>query len=120
MTKLNETPENLDRADIEARQLSRLRQVLAASMSSNRFWQQRFADAGLSATDLAQISSLDELQQLPTTSKTDLTQDQKAEPPYGTNLTFVGSDFPNRRINSRRSTVLSLLVWPVHWLLGGL
>ena len=111
MTKLNETPENLDRADIEARQLSRLRQVLAASMSSNRFWQQRFADAGLSATDLAQISSLDELQQLPTTSKTDLTQDQKAEPPYGTNLTFGRNSYS--RLHQTSGTTTGT---PMRWL----
>jgi phenylacetate-CoA ligase len=111
MTETNEQPERLDRAGIEARQWAKLQQVLQAAMASNRFWQRRLTDAGLTALDVGAIDSLDALRNLPTTSKADLVEDQNAEPPYGTNLTFDRSGYS--RLHQTSGTTTGA---PMRWL----
>ena len=66
------------------RQLERLRALLAALESANRFYAPRLAAAGVSAAlgDLAEFSA-----RMPFTTKADLVADQAAHPPFGSNLT---------------------------------
>ncbi len=67
-----------------ARQLERLRGVLAAIETANRFYAPRLAAAGVSAAlgSLAEFSA-----RMPFTTKADLVADQAANPPFGSNLT---------------------------------
>jgi phenylacetate-CoA ligase len=71
-----------DRCALETAQLRRVRQLLAEILPRNRFYARKFA--GLD-TDLR---TLDDLARLPFTTKADLSDDQAAAPPFGTNLTY--------------------------------
>ena len=74
----------ISRAEIEAAQLDRLRTLIAALRTSNPFYRPILEDTGLddSVADLAAFSS-----RCPFTTKQQITEDQRANPPYGTNLT---------------------------------
>jgi phenylacetate-CoA ligase len=54
--------------------------------SGNRFVKRAWANAGLRAA--ADLRSWDDFSRLPFTSKADLVEDQAANPPFGSNLTF--------------------------------
>jgi phenylacetate-CoA ligase len=83
---MTQTPlERLPRAEIEARQLELLQNLLVAIEGNNRFWTSKYADTGV---DLRAITSLDDFRRLPFSTKQELVDDQNAHPPYGTNLTF--------------------------------
>ncbi len=70
------------RAEIEADQLSKLRALLAAIVPANRFYSGKLA--GLDV-----VASLDDFaRRVPFTSKHELTADQAAFPPFGSNLTY--------------------------------
>jgi phenylacetate-CoA ligase len=70
------------RPAIAAEQLAQLRRLLAAILPANRFYRQK-----LSGLD-ARLSSLDDFRRFPFTTKAELSADQRAFPPYGTNLTY--------------------------------
>lgn len=73
-----------DRAAIEDGQLARLRAMLGALVPENRFYTRKLAASGS-----AGLSSLDEFTaRVPFTFKQELVDDQRACPPYGTNLTY--------------------------------
>ena len=70
---------------IASAQLRQLRELLISVTRSNRFYQRKLAAAGVDAT----VASLKEFsEKFPFTSKQEIAEDQKASPPYGTNLTF--------------------------------
>ena len=71
------------RAEIEKEQFKRLRRMLQSVLASNQFYRKKLLQQGL--TD---AGSLDELAQLPFTTKRELVEDQSNYPPYGTDLTF--------------------------------
>jgi phenylacetate-CoA ligase len=74
-----------DRAAIAAAQLAQLRRLLGALVPANPFYARKFSRAGTAAT----VASLDEFAgRFPFTTKPELADDQRALPPYGTNLTF--------------------------------
>jgi phenylacetate-CoA ligase len=77
-------PPQPDREQLQRHQAERLRQLVAAVIPGNRFWSQKFADAGCRPEDLQAPA---DLTRLPTTQKKELLEDQQATPPYGTNLT---------------------------------
>jgi phenylacetate-CoA ligase len=73
-----------DRRTIESDQCRALRAMLEAMVPSNRFYTRRLAGVGAGA-----ISSLEEFfHRVPFTFKQELVEDQRACPPYGTNLTY--------------------------------
>jgi len=73
------------RPAIVSSQLEQLRRLLAALVPANSFYTQKFSLARVTAT----IASLDEFsEKFPFTTKQELAEDQRARPPYGTNLTF--------------------------------
>src|SRR5947209_1554647 len=80
--------ESATRAEIAAHQLARLQDGLARVLSSNRFYQTKLSDLDLNA-----LRSLDDLAQLPFTTKQELMEDQTAHPLFGTNLTYPLSDY---------------------------
>ena len=73
------------RSAIVASQLGQLRALLAALVPANAFYTQKFSRAGA----IAAVASLEEFaQKYPFTTKQEIADDQRARPPYGTNLTF--------------------------------
>lgn len=78
-------PENLGREELRERQWKRLRRLLHEIVPKNKFWTNKFKSAGV---DVAEICSLDDVHQLPLTTKQELVADQDANPPYGTNMTY--------------------------------
>ena len=70
------------RADLEAEQLAKLRSLLNAIVPANAFYSAKLRNCG-------EITSLEDFTRLvPCTTKTELVEDQKSHPPYGSNLTF--------------------------------
>ncbi len=67
-------------------QLHRLREMLASVLETNTFYQQKLTNAGI--TQPNDVQTLSDYQQLPFTTKAELSADQVLHPPYGTNLTF--------------------------------
>jgi len=68
---------------IEQHQGQRLRRMLQVVLPTNRFYQEKFGQQGLS-----DVASLEVLKDLPFTTKSELVQDQADHPPYGSGLTF--------------------------------
>ena len=70
------------RAALEAEQIAKLRALLTAIVPANAFYTAKLRDFG-------EITSLEDFTRLvPCTTKIELIEDQKAHPPYGSNLTF--------------------------------
>jgi phenylacetate-CoA ligase len=73
------------RNELESHQLERLRELLERLVPANRFYADRLTAAGLDSA----VKSLEEFRQrMPFTDKEALVEDQRQNPPYGTNLTF--------------------------------
>ena len=78
-------PTFTDRADLEAQQLGRLRDLLQRLVPDNPFWTPRLRAAGLDHG----VESLEHFRDaLPLLTKQELADDQGQRPPYGTNFTF--------------------------------
>jgi phenylacetate-CoA ligase len=73
------------RAAIEANQLEQLRSLVAELFPGNRFYSRKLQAAGVTF-DLASLEDFSA--RFPFTTKTELAEDQRAEPPFGTNLTY--------------------------------
>src|SRR6266849_507359 len=66
------------------RQWAQLRELLSAILPANRFYA-----AKLQPATVSRLASMKEFcEQVPCTTKAELAADQKAHPPYGTNLTY--------------------------------
>ncbi len=74
-----------DRSALSALQCERLNTLLRSLCESNSFYAPRIQSAGL-AGGLSDLSVF--FERFPFTTKAEIAQDQKAHPPYGTNLTF--------------------------------
>ena len=72
----------IHREEIEKRQTERLRRMLASVLRTNEFYRRKFAQA-----DAEGIESLAQMQKLPFTRKSELVEDQKQHPPFGSDLT---------------------------------
>jgi phenylacetate-CoA ligase len=72
------------RKAIEQEQFKRLRQMFQAILSANEFYGRKFARMGLQ-----QLNSLEQLRNLPFTTKSELVEDQQNHPPFGSDLTFA-------------------------------
>jgi phenylacetate-CoA ligase len=97
-----------DRDAIRRRQLRRLRTVLAAVATGNRFYATKFAAAGF--IPLA-VRTWDDYRRLPFTTKTELASDQLAHPPYGSNLSE-----PVRKYTRLHQTSGTSTGQPLRWL----
>jgi phenylacetate-CoA ligase len=83
------TLETLDIARLREHQWRRLRALIEAIYGSpgNAFWRAAWARGGVRAA--GDLTSWDDFQRLPCSSKRDLVDDQAAHPPFGTNLTYA-------------------------------
>src|SRR5438067_1102619 len=77
--------ETRTRSAEEAAQGERLRALLAEVLPGNAFYARKFAEAGLTA---AAVRDLSDLARLPFTTKAELCAEQEAHPPYGRILTY--------------------------------
>ena len=73
------------RAEIEAGQLEQLRSLLAELFPANKFYSRKLDDAGITF-DVASLADFSA--RFPVTTKEELLADQRASPPFGTNLTY--------------------------------
>jgi phenylacetate-CoA ligase len=93
-------------SEIEAEQLSRLKSLLAVLAASNPFYSPRLRDAGLGP----ELRGLEEFfDRMPFTRKRDLIEDQRAIPPYGSNLTYPIERYS--RLTQTSSTTGKALHW---------
>lgn len=76
---------HLPRAEISACQLEQLRSLVAELFPGNKFYSQKFNAAGITF-DIASLE--DYSRRFPFTTKSELLEDQRAHPPFGTNLTY--------------------------------
>jgi phenylacetate-CoA ligase len=71
------------RQELERLQVSRLRQLLTELLPANEFYRSKFSQAKSTGVD-----SLSSLRELPFTTKSELVEDQRQHPPFGSDLTF--------------------------------
>src|SRR5579862_9019911 len=76
---------HLSRADIAACQLEQLRTLVAQLFPGNKFYSQKYNAAGITF-DVASLEDFS--RRFPFTTKSELVEDQRAHPPFGTNLTY--------------------------------
>jgi phenylacetate-CoA ligase len=93
-----------NRRSVEAVQLKKLRQALHVILASNEFYRKKVSTRGLS-----EIDSLEELQRLPFTTKSELVEDQEGHPPFGTDLTFPPEKYI--RIHQTSGTTGKPMYW---------
>ena len=94
-----------ERDEMEAGRLRKLRELLAAVRAGNPFYSAKLAGLDLDISSLAEFSS-----RIPFTRKQELTADQQANPPFGSNLTY-----PLNRYN-RFSQTSATTGKPMRWL----
>lgn len=73
------------RAAISASQLEQLRTLVAELFPGNKFYSQKFNAAGVTF-DIASLEDFSS--RFPFTTKSELVEDQRVHPPFGTNLTY--------------------------------
>src|SRR5579863_890628 len=113
MSHSHNLPTPQSRQALEQHQSARLALLLNEVLPHNRFWRNKFAAAGVSASE---IHSLADLQKLPLTTKAELLADQVAHPPYGSNLTFAVQSYS--RLHQTSGTTGTPLRWldtPQSW-----
>ncbi|MCZ6633854.1 MAG: phenylacetate--CoA ligase family protein [bacterium] len=104
MSSENET---LDRGALEGLQLQKLQEILALVLKQNPFYQQKLRAAGIHQPE--DVQTLADYRRLPFTTKAELSADQDAHRPYGTNLTFPLEHFI--RIHQTSGTTGKPLRW---------
>lgn len=72
----------MDRPTLEAMQLAKLRAMLSEVLPRNPFQARKLG------VSVPRLESMADLRALPLTTKQELVEDQRANPPYGTNLTY--------------------------------
>ncbi|WP_332675489.1 phenylacetate--CoA ligase family protein [Aromatoleum sp.] len=85
MTYFDQATETLPREALAALQLSKLQAMAGELWGRNRFYTNKWRAAGIEPDD---IRSLADLAKLPLTKKSELMEDQAANGPFGTNLTY--------------------------------
>ncbi|MGE5853744.1 MAG: phenylacetate--CoA ligase family protein, partial [Deltaproteobacteria bacterium] len=91
-------------AEREKLQSERLRSMLRAVLTTNKFYRDKYADAGID-----QIDSTAELGMLPFTTKSDLVQNQVDHPPFGCDLTYPLENYI--RIHQTSGTTGKPMYW---------
>ena len=78
-------PDFLSRDQLVNVQRDRLCALCDAILPANQFYARKFGEAGLLRDDIKDPA---DLEKLPFTTKTELSADQEAHPPYGSGLTY--------------------------------
>jgi phenylacetate-CoA ligase len=90
----------------ESGQLQRLDRLIRAVWQGNSFYIEKWRKAGLSARP---VDSPEDLAGFPLTTRVELTEDQGACPPFGTNLTFYAHHY--HRVHRSSGTTGRGLYW---------
>lgn len=98
--------EQLARDEIEVNQANRLKRLLEIIDGRNRFYNNKFADEGITVSSL---NLPDDLEKLPFTEKAELIADQNSTPPWGTALSEPLANYT--RYNQTSSTTGRPLRW---------
>ncbi len=85
MLYFDEATETLPRERLSELQLGKLRAMLDELRGTNRFYTRKWQAAG---ADPREVAALEDLAQLPFTTKHELVLDQEEHAPFGTNLTY--------------------------------
>ena len=93
-----------ERKNVEAQQLERVRRLLTAILPANEFYRRKFANS-----DMERVESLEQFRSLPFTMKSELVEDQRLCPPFGTDLTFAPENYI--RIHQTSGTTGHPLYW---------
>lgn len=101
----------LNRDQIRSAQSESCRRLVDVTIDGNPFYQQLWKQAGVDLDQLRRAEFPDGLRQLPFTEKSALVQDQKQNPPYGTNLAF-----PVAQYSRLHQTSGSTTGQPIRWL----
>ena len=101
----NKELETLDRERLRKLQNGKLKLLLRA-IGSNGFYEERFREASIRRED---IGSVEDMQGLPFTTKSDLIAEQAAHPPFGRLLSFPLSEY--RYFHQTSGTTGHPLVW---------
>ncbi|HPA19998.1 MAG TPA: phenylacetate--CoA ligase family protein [Verrucomicrobiae bacterium] len=78
--------ERMGRDELARVQLTKLRRALGPVLKTNPFYRRKLTGAGVRRAE--DVRTLEDLGRLPFTTKQELSADQSAHPPHGTNLTF--------------------------------
>ena len=96
-----------DRTAIETRQLEALRTLVRALLDGNPYYGPKLAAAGITGN----IASLDTfVERMPVTTKQHMVDDQRLNPPFGTNLTYPLTEY------TRFSQTSATTGTPMRWL----
>jgi len=107
MDSFDPTVETLDRESLKRLQLQKLRAMLAEVLPTNAFYGSKLAAAGILRPE--DIGSLEDFGGLGVTTKEELSSDQQAHPPYGTNLTYPPQQYA--RVHQTSGTTGRPLRW---------
>lgn len=99
--------ETLGQEALRQIQLKKFQMMLGPVLKSNAFYRRKLGQAGIRRPE--DIQTLDDLRYLPFTTKKELSADQIAHPPYGTNLTFARERYT--RIHQTSGTTGEPLRW---------
>lgn len=99
--------ETLDPGELEQQQLERLRLQLTIMLADNPFYRNKLHAAGIRSA--ADIACLADLTRLPYTTKDELSEDQRANPPYGTNCSLPHEAYS--RLHQTSGTTGERLRW---------
>ncbi|MDH3947332.1 MAG: phenylacetate--CoA ligase family protein [Gammaproteobacteria bacterium] len=99
--------ETMGREALTEIQIKKFQMMLERVLESNVFYKNKFERAGI--THPEDIKTLDDLHKLPFTTKQELSTNQEAAPPYGTNLTFTREQYT--RIHQTSGTTGQPLRW---------
>ncbi len=99
--------ETLGREALEQIQLKKLQMMLTPVLKQNPFYRRKLNEAGVTAPE--DIAIFDDYWRLPFTAKHELSADQGAHPPYGSNLTYPREKYT--RIHQTSGTTGEPLRW---------
>lgn len=99
--------ETIGREALAEIQLKKLQMLLGPVLETNLFYKRKLHEARL--TQAEDLRSLSDMRHLPFTTKAELSADQLAVPPYGTNLTFPRQEYT--RIHQTSGTTGEPLRW---------
>jgi phenylacetate-CoA ligase len=99
--------ETMGRDALTEIQIKKFQMMLERVLESNVFYKNKFERAGVTCSE--DIRTLADLHKLPFTTKQELSANQEAAPPYGTNLTFSREQYT--RIHQTSGTTGQPLRW---------
>lgn len=113
MTPLGELVENAPREKLREVQWQKLRELLRLVSNRNRFYTEKWRQAGIVPDEL---KSFDDLRKLPFTHKSELARAQDEAPPFGTNATFPAEAYSRMHQTSGTAGIpLRVVDTPESW-----